>query len=79
MYIGNECSKTSKTANYVALLRIAGTVVICSIRYFIFVPKIQSIMFVATSLKRSKNWSLLTDWKCSQLMRVKDDRYINNF
>ena len=69
-----DYTRASKTVNYVALIHEGNTTILCTIYYFIQIPNRNLVLFVGRELRRENDFSTLSGWKYSQLMKISGER-----
>ena len=70
VYVAEEYTRTSKTVNSVAIVRVKAESKIVEIKQFIHVTNKNLVLFIGNELLRKQNPSMLQKYRYSQLVRV---------
>ena len=74
VYVAEEYTRTSKTVNSVAIVRVKAESKNVKIKQFIHVTNKNLVLFIGNELLRKQNPSMLQKYRYSQLVQVESQR-----
>ena len=74
VYVAEEYTRTSKTINSVAIVRVKAESKIVMIKQFIHLANKNLVLFIGNELLRKQNPSMLQKYRYSQLVQVESQR-----
>ena len=74
VYVAEEYTRTSKTVNSVAIVRVKAESKIVEIKQFIHVTNKNLVLFIGNELLHKQNPSMLQKYRYSQLVQVESQR-----
>ena len=74
VYVAEEYTRTSKTVNSVAIVRVKAESKFVIIKQFIYVTDKNLVLFIGNALLRKPNPSMLQQYRYSQLVQVESQR-----